>query len=173
VSGLTPDDLARLRIPLAQLPGLDSTGLHLWAGERHVTCVYDTVTPYYHTDEHAIVLIVGGDEDTRVEQAPRDEGWAIDLREGAAADRVARWLAARLDTEVGCTAPTWACGSSHDGEQGWTLWGCGAEYWFSCEDEGSVLHGLDPFDDRTLPDGSQWIDRLALALVAQHVGGRP
>jgi hypothetical protein len=32
---------------------------------------------------------------------------------------------------------------------------------------------IDPNDPRRLPDGSRYVDRLALALVAQHVGSRP
>lgn len=140
---LTAADLARLRVPLSALPGLDDRWQPVWPASvdgigRHVSLV-----------------------------------------ESATADRVARWLAARVGLEVGCTAPEWRWRA---GVRAWGLIAAFSGRYF-VETRRQVwgrddvvvptldVADLDPADTRKLSDGSRFVDRLALAIVAVHVGG--
>lgn len=176
---LTPDELAALHVPLGELPGFDPVGLRLYGSNPTIggtadngICAGGDFRPNDPDEEGPVDDVLVG-FDMSVPTWMKRKLLHVNLADRATACRVAAWAAQRLHLELGCTAPQWACGWSHDGEQGWTLWGSGAEYWISWEDEESPLHDLDPFDDRKLPDGAQYVDRLALARFVVHVGSRP
>ncbi len=133
---ITTDELALLRVPLSALPGLDPVGL--WV---HHCGVADMCA-------HAPL-----------------PGWvrdpSVDLADASTADRVARWRALQCaGIRVGPTAPAWI----HLGYGAWGLAWVGGRTTFcrSC----CLPEGVDPDDSRRLPDGSRYVDRLALARVA-------
>lgn len=87
------------------------------------------------------------------------------------ADRVARWVAGRVGFEFGCTAPDWF----RERDRQWLIGG-DFDFDFTFGPAASrhlipSLADINPTDDRRLTDGSRYTDRLALALVAQHLGG--
>lgn len=160
---ISTEEFARLRVPLASLPGFDPVGLRINAGS------------------YGKGLCTGASPIIAAWRFLCDDGSAggadggalrVDLADASTADRVARWVAGRVDFEVGCTAPDWHHGTDHDGNGGWLLFwfddGDSAEYYFGYPE----LEGLDWEDPRRLPDGSRYVDRLALALVAVHLGGQ-
>lgn len=94
---------------------------------------------------------------------------SLDLARDEAADRCARWLAWAVGLAVGATAPEWERTPRwrHLGE--WSLGG----YRFghrSGNQRAPALAALDPADDTRLPCGARRVDRLALRVVAEHVG---
>lgn len=138
---IADNELAQLQVPLASLPGFDPTGL--WVSHAGVTDM--------------------------CANAPLPD-WVADptvtLADSATADRVARWIAERTKLQTGATAPEWKYVTSSAGW--WLTFDCVGSY----HPVGtSVLHSLTDSvsDDRRLPDGSRFIDRLALALVAVEV----
>jgi hypothetical protein len=169
---LTTEESGRLRVPLAALDGFDPVGLRCGEDLDHEAGVCTHTT---EAGEH--VWLVYSDDDTW-DWLPRGVVF-VDLADPATADRVARWLAARVGLEVGCTAPRW----NHSGRRGtWAITGDadaalfhgsepprnwrGRTRWKPAEIVVPALAALDPSDDRRLPDGSRYVDRLALALVA-------
>lgn len=168
----TTDELARLRIPLSALPGFDPVGLRAWWPylETHVLAT----GPY---GSSSIGLLV--DTEVCLRSAGRQYLY-VDLADASTADRLARWLAGRVGLEVGCTAPGWF---PKLGPDRWLLrtahgarlfvraipdrvdGGDADHHWHSVPGLPSVSFGC------VLPDGSLYTDRLALALVAQHIGG--
>lgn len=183
MADLTITEQERLRVSLASLSGFDPVRLR-----TTTRCCGNSVR--------------GGDvADFGDFEMPMDEGEEccgnlideVDLAHPDTADRVARWLAGRVGIEVGCLAGGWRyAGSMH-----WVLLGGnGAEATPEVERrDGAAGHGfcamgwvgalrstptvvvalerVDPHDPRRLPDGSRYVDRLALALVAAHVGSQP
>lgn len=169
------EEMGRLRVPLASLAGFDPVGLVVdgavivsraeeqdndeagWAAE------FATLPP-------PSLLAIATVEGVRFRVAAEV---SVTLADASTADRVARWVAGRVGLEVGCTAPGW-----REGRQG----GLGLPGWLLDTGDGSKFFTYDSLpvvrafwmdDDRLLPDGSRYVDRLALALVAVHVGGQP
>jgi hypothetical protein len=179
---LTLEELARLRVPLDKLPGLDAVGLTAYAMDLQWIVIGDGGC------EGLDILAWTLDEQVPV---PR-EVMAISLADSATADRVARWCAGRVGLEVGCTAPGWRSYSAR-ADPPLAIWLLGEPgdarvfanqprrdppltgwaYSRAVENVVPALADLDPTDARLLPDGARWIDRLALALVATHLGGTP
>jgi hypothetical protein len=173
---LTTEDMGRLRVPLAALPGLDPVGLDLVAlgqGEWAVH-VLDADGPW---PQHDLLVYDGRWRTTESwwlhGDGPELTTWAVDLADAATRDRVARQLAGRVGLEVGCTAP-----SFDRTPVGWALVGPHDCIIYAEPDadldefvEVPALADLDPADDRRLPDGSIYRDALAQAIVAVHVGG--
>lgn len=52
---------------------------------------------------------------------------------------------------------------------GWELWSYGGGMWY--QDFEGPLADLDPNDPRLLPDGTRWVDAMALKLVCEHEMG--
>lgn len=152
MSDITAEELARLRISLSALPGFDPIGLWLY---RTFAAMADI---------------------RRVCDGHTSQGDAVSAADSSTADRLARWLAARVGLEVGCTAPRWFLG-----EGAWAV--LTDDHGFARRWRGNDINALgglvpamvdlSPRDPRRLPDGSRYVDRLALALVAVHVGGQP
>jgi len=150
---VTRDVLDSLRIPLSALPGFDAVGLRMWLPDTRasVICLEDY----------------------------GDDRWTVTLADASTADRVARWVADRVGMEIGATAPSWQSPPRESEDVVvWTLLGSTADphhrrFWLQGFGVARVpaLAGLDYTDDRRLPDGSRYVDRLALARVAVHVGG--
>jgi hypothetical protein len=176
---LTSEELARLRVSLAKLPGLNAAGLFCWDRGESGCCVLEV-------DNHWVRF--AGDDLPNVSTGSVD----LDLSDSATADRVARWCAGRVGLEVGCTAPGWRSYSAR-ADPPLAIWLLGEPgdarvfanqprrdppltgwaYSRAVENVVPTLADLDPTDARLLPDGARWIDRLALALVATHLGGLP
>lgn len=170
---ITDADLSRLRVPLASLPGLVPVGLRVVStGERG-----GWVLPVgLHRDRYQVAspdgLAVGSE---CIDWDDLDFTWAYDLQDSSTADRVARWVADRRRVEVGCTAPEWGVSlfnlyalrtiTIRSGREHYHRWEAprvdGSDLW-------SWYH-----DDRLLPDGSRYVDRLSLTLVAVLVGSQP
>lgn len=143
MTDLTPDDLARLRVPLSALPGLDPVGLRVYWSSFSSVIVgpqdHDGLYPVHH--EHGVGCL--------------SEGF-LHLSDAATRDRCARYLAQRVEVDVGSTAPNWGPDAFHRG-----LW------WLVGPDDGwhREVADLEAYDDRRLPDGSWWVDAAALAAV--------
>ena len=172
MTALTAEEMGRLLVAPSAVQGLVPIGLRVVSpGGRS-----GWVVPFgLHSDRYQIATPDGLESGTEcIDWDDLDDKWSYDLQDASTADRVARWLAARVGLEVGCTAPGWYY---HEG--GWYL--AGDECWTgipSLAAAGNYVAGL-PFserrlgelaDHRRLPDGSRYVDRLALALVAVHVG---
>lgn len=173
---IAAEELARLRVPLASLRDFDPTGLDLQADGW-------TYPPHVLENGGDDLLVYDGKWRTSEPWWLRREGpdgvaWAIDLADASTADRVARWVAGRTGADS-TSGLTW----SFD-YPGWSLRGArpmGPYAYFAPSVDGLMgaiavpaLANLDGFrsaDDRRLPDGSRFVDRLALALVAVHIGG--
>lgn len=148
---LTPDDMARLRVPLSVLPRLPCRGLLLYP-----------IPGYWMEDrprlaQTDVLLNDTGHQTVRVDgEMRRTEVWAVDLSDAATRDRCARYLAQRVEVDVGSTAPNWGPDAFHRG-----LW------WLVGPDDGwhREVADLEAYDDRRLPDGSWWVDAAALAAV--------
>jgi hypothetical protein len=182
---LTSEELARLRVPLDRLPGFDPVGLRV-IGEDGLPAGLVTLSTGVH-----VFLADDVNEDGSNLHYPAD--FDANLSDSATADRVARWCAGRVGLEVGCTAPGWRSYSAR-ADPPLAIWlfgelGLGVRvfanqprrdppltgwaYSRAVENVVPALADLDPTDARLLPDGARWIDRLALALVATHLGGTP
>lgn len=172
VTDLTPDDLARLRVPLSDLPGLPCRGLLLYPMEGSVHDGPLLAETDIRPDDmgRPVVRVCGGMRLT--------EFWAVDLSDGATRDRCARWLAGRVGLGVGSTAPRWEPVWTPATDRAWYLGGRGGTIdWFAGPSYPlthttsrapvpvSALDDLDPSDDRRIPDGSRWVDAAALAAV--------
>lgn len=174
MADLTTADLARLRVPLASLPGLDPVGL-----------VVATWTGYHRNDPEPSgreLFALWSPNDGAPLVVERGVGLRrryrveADLSDRSTRNRVAEWLAGRVGLEVGSTAPVWV-----GYIDGWRLLGTehtqGNLRLFTWDTGGTrtatvpALADLHPVDDRRLPDGSRFVDAWALALVAVHVGG--
>lgn len=163
---MSPTDL---RVPLSALPGFDPVGLRCStasSGDGHWLCVADG----WLTDANPRV---SRNETTRVYDGPMS-GVVLDLSDSATRDRVARWVAARVGLEVGCTAPGWGWVDNDPTNamrdvlaRGWVL-GSAFFVWGGCG-----TSDLDPTDDTCLPDGSRVVDAVALARVAVYLGAQP
>jgi hypothetical protein len=159
VSALTAEELGRLRVSLDLLPEFDPVGLHIWDEEyeRHVLV----------TEAHETIL----DLHLRQEDAFRIQRREarLDLADASTRDRVARWLGGRHGLRGGCVAPSWV-NRTHD-------FMLGGAVMFRRKRNGHVSIVVPELvatalpDLRDLPDGSRYVDALALALVAVHVGG--
>lgn len=171
---LTGEEMGRLRVALAELPRLAVWLQMVWHGEWMCSIAADGIAP---DDGTVAVRMPGGGV-----QAVSAAELFVDLADARTADAVARWVAGRVGLQVGCTAPRWV----HTGFGVWVLSdGVGAPARFSATRrpdspaarEGRnysfpSLHAVDSDcnDARRLPDGSRWVDRAALAIVARHVG---
>lgn len=192
MSPLTAEELGRLRVPLAALPGLYDNPMGLLVVDADdewgvIVCRaqdYDDPAPGDNDHETPLVLVAwsrcGADAEAPEWIEVADLSVSLDV--GPNADRVARWLAARVGLEVGCTAPLWSVCARGWGGHGWALTQRDFEGETTCKVFASPYNGgdcaaLTEMDElRTdagprLPDGSLFRDRLALALVAQHIGG--
>ena len=163
-----------MRIPLAALPGFDPVGLFVRGlindDGRYLVSGVSPCDP--------VAILVDGRE-SRGYRTVSFELVDLDVADSSTADRLARWLAARVGLEVGCTAPGWK-----GQDDGWVLTTFGKGVFFGAMPSNSRpaghisivpgLAGIDvPGGYRRLPDGSLFRDRLALAVVAVHVGSRP
>jgi hypothetical protein len=161
---VSPAELAALRIELSALPGFDPVGLDV---ERSC-CGHVIGDPYAGPPECC------GDPDE----------W-VSFIDASTRDRVARWLAGRVGLTVGSTAPGWwhqeavwvlavrRAGGVKGGSSARTF--SGSPRWAASADGGKRRHvptlgDLDPSDPRLLPDGSRYVNALALARVAVTVG---
>ncbi|MEQ1494470.1 MAG: hypothetical protein ABL912_01740 [Novosphingobium sp.] len=164
MADLTTDDLARLRVPLSALPRLDFLGLPL--------------VPVEGARGYAVGEMLGFGRVVIARYGAADavavSSLSLDLSDSSTADRVARWLAGRLGVEVWCTAPSWVCVVE---SVGWWIFSgeprslhrpapLAGKYF----PRGVYAEQADPTDGRRLDDGSRYVDRLALRLVAEEVG---
>lgn len=177
-----PDDLSRLRLRLAELPGFDPVGLRVTREDGLAgTAVGDG---FVVIRAPSMAFWQSGDP-----WAP----WAtfVTTADASTRDRVARWVAGRLGKDVGPSGPCWGAVSNGYEGGGWALLSRlgrgmsifmdpdrlplaalpplvpgGESVWVGVP----ALATLDPRDDRLLPDGSRWVDAAALAEVARHVG---
>lgn len=172
MADLTPD-IVELRVPLPSLPGLDPVGLVVW---HAVDQTFESGLCFENESRTAgrwlaLNIRVRGGKGTSYFRA---ENGIVDLADAATRDRVARWVADRVEFEVGSTAPGWGFVDTDWGfdMRGWLMgWRRqGEPVWWPAD---GFLAGADPNDDRLLPDGSKFVDALALARVAVHVGSRP
>lgn len=140
-------DTSRLRVPLSELPGIAPEG------------------------ESCLLATSQGVIRCTLDQAPV----SIDFAEPATRDRAARWLLATVGGRPQCTAPpwTWSDGGTwrlHGGAMFWPRPPRGpapiGDTWITV----SELQQLDVRDGRVLPDGSRYVEALALALVCAYVG---
>jgi hypothetical protein len=161
MSDLTPDDMARLRVRLDDLPGFDPVGLR----------VFHSRTSY--VDSLCITAGIG--------VVPRERGLVLldlpatvclDLSDASTRDRVARWMAGRAvqPFPLGSTAPEVRLTDAMDGRPLLRLVGAGRQAAVFTSVALDGIADLDPKDPRLLPDGSRWVDAAALAEVARHVG---
>lgn len=165
-SKFTTEELAALRLPLAGLVDLNVFGMSV-----QVDGWDDQIAKWVsvETDRCSVFM------------QPAIEGLekvTITTAATQVADALARWCAEWVGLDPSCGV-IWHPGYSHDGEFGWILYvtdgNDSAEYWFSAEDEDSPLYAInpDPDDDRELPDGSRYVDRLALRTIAVWLAQRP
>lgn len=170
---ITPEEMARLRVPLSALPHFRPDLIWECQGDR-VVQVWSVLE---EEQEHYFLARHDGDDSVAKWWSEPESWMMLDLSDASTADRCARWLAGRVGLEVGCTAPGWFF---HEAMVAWLL-GRGRRdttrlFAQNGPDIDYVVHtlaDLDPTDDRRLPDGSRYVDRLALALVCRHVGGTP
>lgn len=189
MSDLTPEEMAALLVAPGLLPGLDAFGLRVatWTG--------------YHRNDlkpsgRELFLCVTRDGEPLVfdpvaqGQRLRDHV-AFDLADASTRDRIARWVAGRVGLEVAATAPDWlptlkyglgsgGIGYRNDGGY-WTVAARSHTRHFRAPVDTTLLHvfdevpglvGVDPHDDRRLSDGSHYVDALALARAAAHLGAK-
>lgn len=153
------EEAERLVVPLSALAGLDPVGLPVvyrnerWRVNRLIVS---------RDQPRASCVIERLDGEGAWPEMPPYDVLAIDLADDATADRIARWLGVRVGLEVPCTAPVWGFD-----EGDWQVVSGNDVATF---DHVFALTELDPFDVRTLPGGARFVDRLALAVVARHVG---
>lgn len=159
---LTPDDLAALRVRLADLPGFDPRGLDVYVlgdeeDEPHLARL---------RGEKGSLLLA----DDRV--VSEEDAW-VTTADSATRDRLARWCVVRqpslygLVDEVLCTAPLWGRAGSRE-RPTWVLsvhgrgqvWS--AEWRAGTEEAVPALAGL--------PCDPGWAEWAALAAVARHLG---
>ncbi len=183
---LTQEEMGRLRVRLADLPGFDPVGLtaHVDASGR--------------SDDHRLgVYVPGGPgRDTGVSGIPPyhwvwhgedlydPDVWCMSTVSTADArtrDALARWI---MSHDAGmkirrCTAPNFRSWVTHKAI-GWHITnGPGWSASQSAVDDYRALlvpgladlHPNDPGHERVLPDGSRWVDAAALAEVVRHLGG--
>lgn len=187
MSPITAEELGRLRIPLALLPGFDPIGaLVRVAGCRGLVVGRDTARPETRWGEWLIHPLdewkdLPLDCGTLVRSCRGSEA-QIDLAESSTADRLSRWMALRLGMRADwgdCTAPRWYAAGMTPSTPWWVIqWGRESRIFASAAYHGARvipvpdLH-FDAGDARRLPDGSRFADRLALGTVAVHVGSTP
>jgi hypothetical protein len=192
---LTTEDMGRLRVPLAALPGLDVRGLLLWptreelhrrdlamfrtfsdgsaAGAQLPTGI-EWIGVTRDTSDHALAgyVVTHTDFASRHGIVANFRGGPVDvdLADAATRDRVARWLAARVGLNTSGRCPWWFTLAPVASRPGWGLaygpHGSYETFGPGRETEVPALVGLNGADDRRLPDGSRYVDALALALVA-------
>ena len=155
---MSPAELAMLRVPLSSLPGFDPVGLVLhhhsgWSGFA-----------IGRSPRGSLVCYSSGV--SQLEPAAAE----IDLADSATADRVARWAAAQVELATDCTAPGWRYLPD---SVGWWLAAPDGAGWFFPVSSLPLVKVFWADDDRLLPDGSRYVDRLALALVAVYLGSQP
>ena len=171
---MSPPD-PRLLIRLSELPGLDPVGLWVYnrAGAPQGLCA-DAYGPTVVADGRCSILPGRGVEH-------------LSLADAATRDRCLRWLAGRVELDVGCGAPSWAAAwvpsppwkHRLPPHRHWVLTMyargnglAGPSLTFGPGTTGvPALADLDPTDDTRLPDGSRLVDALALAAVLRQVGG--
>lgn len=149
---ITPDEIVRLRLRVADLQGFDPEGLRAYVlgeeeDERHMVVDGDGTTVLFHDIVREVpvefVFVSTADARTR--------------------DALARWAAERVGLWFGSTAPTW--------------WAAESDWWLSAHrsdrewrrGEVPALGDLSARDHRCLPDGSRWVDAAALAEVVRHL----
>lgn len=179
---ITTEEMARLRVGLAELPGFDPVGLRVWEeAEAGVVVGRDDRPEGERRGEWLVYPATGewegcdtGGCDPVISAGPSH--LTIDLADSATRDRVARHVAARARLEIGNTAPQWTCTFRAEGFGRWSITGRherqrtyhgGHHEWGEAVRE---LQDIDATDARTLSDGSSYADALALALVACHLG---
>lgn len=175
---LTSEEMERLRVRLADLPGFDPVPLFA----------------YLLGDDEEEAWVVVGDGSTRgvkyailwsgsTRDVPLSDVW-VSTADARTRDALARWVAGRVGMSPASTAPAWHVGDPAPGT--WNL-----RWWYtefvtfhaprpssyrgtkvSSEHEVSALGGLDSADPRRLPDGSRWVDAAALAAVCGWCVGR-
>ena len=172
---ITTEEMERLRVRLADLPGFDA-GDEEWetASRRFARhCMRQLALNHGldEPDDYELIAINDAFDDALPERE------YVSTADARTRDALARWVAERVNVSIGCTiAPGfywWDHDLSEGEEPAWILQ--------SIEPEARGYHGwtrarvlgLDPTDDRLLPDGSRWVDAAALAAVVRHVGGQP
>jgi hypothetical protein len=170
VTALPLAALEHLRLPLVETPGVDPTGLRIllrgweWYGTPLALSRWTTTVFIYNAPATfpAVMRVEHG-----AEISPDDI--LLDLTDAATRDRLVRWLAACLGHTTGCTAPHW--GRHRDT---WAL----DRTLFRREDRFDddprdpyvpALWAIDITDDRRLPDGSRYVDALALVVAIRFV----
>lgn len=170
VDEFTAPELAALRVSLADLP-IDPTGLDVYVPhyQMHTICVLadDAVEPD--------LWLFCAEPGAGARRFARASG-EIDLADTSAADRVARWAARKVEIPSSCGV-IWHSGfSSCADSSGWILYGTDgedyADFFVSGDHEQSPLRVVNPDDGRRLPDGSRYVDRLALARWVVTLAGR-
>lgn len=188
---LTQTELDQLMLPLTSLPGFNPVGLHLaspFANDGkmvyiHWLCVdRDTL----NADDGAINCWCG--EDNGFTGWIERRQWYLDLADASTADRVARWVAERLGLRIvdidhhlrehshlECTAPVFFVNAYGQCIIGRDRIGARTSFHGWRQDDPDkilALQDLDQYDRRQLADGSRYVERLGLAIVAFHVGDR-
>lgn len=170
MSELTPDDLARLRLPLDGL-GLDPVGLDLHCPVRVDGVEAWLRWPCLYSDAEDGPCVYTGSG-----LHPLHAGWRVDAGSSATRDRLVRRLAGSIDRDepAPCTAPYFSVVRAPHPE-GWWVIGTRSrtricrpgqfmpERFGHVDREIPALAGLSPHDDRRLSDGSRWVDAVVLA----------
>lgn len=158
----TTEEMERLRVRLADLPGFDPLGLLAYHnGALHI--LYDA---------SAVPV------DAARLSKPGFQQVYVSTIHARTRDALARWCAVQVQAKstpldvtrarLQSTAPTW---ERHPASWGWRLRFFLTEVSLTSNDaEWTWVSDLKPDDDRRLPDGSRWVDAAALAAVARHLG---
>lgn len=163
---IAAEEMERLRVRLADLPGFDPVGLVVqYEGDERLLCVGQF--------DGGVLLDDEGPDGEQLAALP--EQCEVSTADARTRDALARWVAGRIGRSVGSIAPGWVMHRqrwelSTDGDDTNTYFGVD---WERPDVVVPTLGDLDPRDPRLLPDGSRWVDAAALAAVARHVGGQP
>lgn len=102
-----------------------------------------------------------------------DDEWGLDLHDATGRAHAAWWVAERVKWWPGHPAhAVWRCMEDMMRQSSAMepfAWGIGPGHWWPSTHH--ALAHLNPNDPRTLPDGSRYVDALALKLVCEHLAG--
>lgn len=173
MSDLTPDDMARCRVRLADLPGFGPVGLWCFPSLRAPAEDCDLCVHYDAQSRFPYRL-----------RLPRGEGFVtwpdicVSTIHASTRDRLARWAGGRLKVWPVTSFPpalpaTWLRFRFDDYDKTWMLDLCFGTGEHPNHYNVPAWEGFAGGDLRILPDGVRWLEAAALAEIARHLGSRP